>query len=326
MSVGEIQGLPAGVFPVKYFVSTTSDGNRTNDTIRTSFNNAVLPLPALVNFDTCRYMSFSSSGNGYFYNGFPIVQGWENSLTGRGANSFPYGNTFFAMPTNTPTNPTKFHLVSYLFFPNKLGRLRTYSFGPTSSNTWLSYNFNFADYIQPATQMLVGDTISIEASDDCGLSYKVLRSIHRNNFLPYVKVMSDLGAPTSLWRDSVPFPEGSIVHFQIRIRSNQAILNSSEIRFDNLWVKDSITTSISKRPIIQNEMYVYPNPAASEIFVQGPEGEQLSQVFYTDITGRRSRLEMDSENRIGIKALPTGVYLLEAKGKKGMYKKRFVKD
>ena len=81
------------------------------------------------------------------------------------------------------------------------------------------------------------------------------------------------------------------------------------------------STSANISELSASQLLVYPNPAKEILYVDLQEDE-LTEIFLRDITGRVVLSVNTSETKIwklNITSLPTGTYLLEAKGKNGYW-------
>lgn len=312
--------------PAKFFVSATGEGNRSNDTLKVRLNTLPMPLPARITFDTCKYLRLNLAGLPKY--GHPIVAGWENGAIGAENNpNATFGNTFMSMMSQPLPNSNKYHLISNLYFPYGRGFLRSFNIGPIGTSTWLSYKLNLAD--DPfIVEIKPTDTLTVEVSNDCGQSYVPLRTINRTNYFPYLNesLYADLSvAPVSTWWDSIPFPPGSMVHFRLRMKTNQSVSLFSTLHFDDVRIIDTLFTGLRPDQERAQQMLLYPNPASEEVFLTLPGGEPLSGLCLVDALGRCLPLPLPPPNGpVSMRGIPPGVYLLEAKTPSQRYQKRLM--
>lgn len=313
--------------PVKFFVSATGEGNRSNDTLKVRLNTLAMPIPAWINFDTCKYLGLVSLG--LFKYGYPIIAGWGNDTKGPpNISGGTHGNAFASTPTYSGTSNQR-HLFSTLYFPYGAANLRSFNFGPIGSSTWLSYRFNIEDDPSTIQEIRSTDTLVVEVSADCGQTYVPLRTINRLNFVQYL----DPGAllynsnlpPPSVWWDSLPFPPGSLVHFRFRMKANQSPFSFTSLRLDDVRVVDTLFTGLRPGQERAQQMLLYPNPASEEVFLSMPGGEPLSGLCLVDALGRCLPLPLPPPNGpVSLRGIPPGVYLLEAKTPSQRYQKRLM--
>lgn len=312
---------------VKFFVSASGEGNRSNDTLKIRLNTLPTPLPVTINFDTCKYLGISALG--LFKFGHPIVAGWENAPNGTPQNGGTWGNAFVSIPTAPFPSTNRFHLTAPLYLPFGSTHFRSANFGPIGNSSWLTYKFNIIDN-EFSNEMRTTDTLIMEASNNCGQSYVPLRIINRSNFTQYL----DPGAllitngnlpPPSTWWDSLPFPAGSIVHFRFRLKAFQPLSNYGQIVLNDVRFVDTLFTGV--RPDLEqaNQWQIYPNPASDEVFFTLPKGEQLKSLRLFDALGRRYTLGIPPPNQpASLKGISPGVYILEAQTEGKRYRQRLV--
>jgi uncharacterized repeat protein (TIGR01451 family) len=91
------------------------------------------------------------------------------------------------------------------------------------------------------------------------------------------------------------------------------------------WNKIPIPEGIDEN-VVKNSLKVYPNPSQDKLFI-----ENLSQFNKVEITNTLGRVILHQEVKAGtaylsIKALPAGVYFLNATNDKGTYSQKFIKQ
>lgn len=314
--------------PVKFFVSATGEGNRSNDTLKVRLNTLPTPLPALITFDTCKYLGLNIAGLPKY--GYPIVAGWENApIVPPNVSTGTNGNAFVTVQTvPLPTN-NRFHLMGQLYLPYGRTHFRSANFGPIGNSSWLTYKFNIVDS-EISNEIRSTDTLTMEASNDCGQTYIPLRIINRSNFTQYLDPGALLNSngnlsPPSTWWDSLPFPPGSMVHFRFRLKTVQSINTFGLISLDNIRFIDTLFTGLRPDQERAQQMLLYPNPAKEEVFLSLPGDEPITGLCLVDALGRRLPLALPPpKSPASLRGIPPGVYLLEAQTASQRYQKRLL--
>jgi hypothetical protein len=80
-----------------------------------------------------------------------------------------------------------------------------------------------------------------------------------------------------------------------------------------------------KTPFSNDSLYILPNPATTQITINGKESENITSISITDVNGRIV-LETEKAQTVDISALPARVYVLFARLKEGkIIRKKFLK-
>lgn len=98
-------------------------------------------------------------------------------------------------------------------------------------------------------------------------------------------------------------------------------------RFDNIKVEVVEVENIlstGENTILENKFEVSPNPATEYIKLNLPE--KIQKAFVYDISGRGVECAVETDNRISVKSLLSGIYFLIVETEKGRYTKKIIKQ
>ncbi len=305
-----IPSLPFGTYAMRFFVNMANDAQAGNDSISYNFNIRPHNLGDLLDFDTVNISSVNY--NPFLEAGRPLIEGWYQSTYDTASLRFA-ANSFFV----DQQRGTKF-LRTWNMARNGYVEFRTRPFGPLVQNA----HFNI-DMSVLGTILRASDTIYLDASDDCGQTYRRLETITRINESQYLSTLFvDEIQPPPTRRYLLPFPEGSFVHARLLYKWPEG-LQFFQISADNVWV--GVPTGLTNESKQQNKLHVWPNPANDVLHVLLPAGETLSSVFISDLHGRVSSASLD-KGKIDIRNLGSGIYLIRFTTDKQVYYHKLVKE
>jgi hypothetical protein len=305
-----IPSLPFGTYNMRFFVNMTNDAQAANDSISYTYNIRPHAMGERIDFDTVNVnppnFSFLTEA------GRPYIEGWYFS-TYDTANINRSGNSFFV-----DNQRGAFYLSTWANARNGYLEFRTRPFGPLSANAHFSLDISVF-----ATILRASDTIYIEASDDCGQTYRRLETISRANQDEFISTLNvDQIQPPPTKRFPIPFLEGSHVHIRLLYRW-PAGLPFSRITADNMWV--GVPTDINQNIDTHNRLEVWPNPAGQVIYTKLPAGEQMEALQVLDMQGKVLKTQ-SSGLHIKLQDFNQGTYMARMVTNKGVRYARFVKE
>lgn len=244
------------------WVHMNDDTLKMNDTLRVTKDYRIQPFPYFNRFDT---ISLSNSQ-------FPLVKNipyrWFDSLqyanllkAGAGSMQVTSGK-YFALNNVSATNRVleTFGMSRPLFhsqYTNPIGPIQK----PALLELKFAVGYFYGNPIS-VSDMLIGDTVFVEGTEDCGYSWKSILKIHRGN--------RPLTEKLTFMRDSLTFSNGSIISLRLRMHF-VAGTTAPLVRIDSLRLYPGELT-VSNSTLTQNSTpQIYPNPTDGRIQVRIPE-------------------------------------------------------
>lgn len=190
-------------------------------------------------------------------------------------------------------------------------------FGRMASVDMTSGSFLFGVSLKPESRVhlqqskiwVTEGTTPSSASEDFGLRRFNLdgtldQTFGSNGFLSYNYQDTNPSAYTNdLAHNVYVHPDGTLLLTGRTFVAGVGGLGVGAVRYQATPLGTGNNISISK-------VYVYPNPAASELFIEGLENSEVSGYNITDMTGRSLMSGTGNVNRIYIAGLQAGTYLL----------------
>ncbi|HTO14710.1 MAG TPA: T9SS type A sorting domain-containing protein [Edaphocola sp.] len=203
----------------------------------------------------------------------------------------------------------------------------------------LTYTVNFENLgNDTAFNIHILDTLSSFVDPS---TFKVVTSSHTSN----ARIINNgtnsvlkVEFPNILLADaSHPKTNKGFVTYEINAKStiplNTIIENTASIYFD---INPAVVTNTTKNKYAQgtgiknrgtsNVLKVYPNPAKESLFIEGLD--HFKEVNILNLIGQMIQTESVKKGAtsVSIAQLPTGIYFIQAKGKDGIYRQKFVKE
>ena len=93
------------------------------------------------------------------------------------------------------------------------------------------------------------------------------------------------------------------------------------------WDGSASSTGIGPE-IIENGVKIYPNPSEDQLFIEFENVSKFESVKLLDLQGRilQEVNNLQPLQRLSVKHLPAGVYLIQAKGKNGVFNQKIVRE
>ncbi len=273
------------------FLPSEPDEARANDSTSIATVNIGFPygLPYRQTFDSALVIPTGWSRDGSGFSKFRI-----NSARG------------FLGSSALSTNLTATNLQSFVTTP---------PFGPVAANHVMTLIYKIVN-VQTSNAVLLRktDSLTIFASTNCGQSFVVLAKVDSANF-----------ARTSAFQ-SLNIPLGAYAGSNVTFRILARILNQTQagayVDIDNFFLQpstditaESFTTAFS----------VYPNPANDQLNINW-SGKTGSMDKYLILNAMGKQVQAGNlahgTNSISIAHLPSGIYLIKAKGAQGNFEKK----
>jgi hypothetical protein len=306
----EIPQNLVGAMQAKFFTALPGDGNTLNDTLSAFLPYNVEPMPYRENFDTVTVLS-------NYPHAYSMIRGYENKP------GFPptSGALHRGFSVGGQTNKVLFVSGNQQQEP----WIVTMRIGPLGSSSWFSYLLSGRTSTEnnPPTGLGINDTLVVEATDDCGATFKRLRAFHRNN-LPLVATNSII--PIHRHLDSLPFPVGSYVSLRFRTINFSVFGNASIINIDDFNVIDTLITGNKELTSSQTTtVYAYPNPVIGTVQFKGMSSN--GKLIISTIEGKvlLERCIKPNED-VDIRSLAPGIYLWRIEGTAVPYTGKIIKE
>jgi hypothetical protein len=297
----EIPQTLNGALQAKFFTALNGDGNAANDSISVLLPFDFKPIPYRENFDTITRTTMTHR--------YPIILGYENIASEPPSSGLPHKGFGFGGNQNKIIGVNGWH--------NQPIYLATMRIGPIGASTYFSYLLSGLEQdINPPSGLLPIDTFIVEASDDCGITYKTLRKFHHNN-LPVIPLFS--GAPIHRFYDSLPFEPGSVVNIRFRPKGFNQPSSTSIIIIDDISLIDTlITNNAVVLDAKAHEVTAYPNPASGEVQFTGLR--KPGRLIISDLQGKALiNRDIKPERSVNIKQLPPGIYIWKVENNEGSF-------
>ncbi len=194
--------------------------------------------------------------------------------------------------------------------------------GATSNNDWL--------VSPPITMGTTGNSLSFwvkSLSNTYGLDkYRV--GVYVGSGTPtgsadftYISGPTVLSAPYTAWEQktySLDTYAGQTVRIGIQAVSADIYM----LMVDDFKVTATAVMATSEVDDLRSSVTVYPNPT-SDYLLLGTKG-RLTNVFVSDMSGRKISVSV-TDNKVNVRSLPAGTYILSAETEEGMVSKKFIK-
>ena len=296
------QTLPfSELVPIKAWAKMTGDTVVKNDTIATKIDLRPNPFPYFINFDTIRINS--------------RIQFVEN-IPYRWYDSLQYDKMLKFSTKTTGRNPYHFHVQNSdapTLLSNKIlklvqdrlltSQITTHRIGPIQKPALIELKQRIAYFTTDSldrNDMITGDTLFVEGSEDCGENWRRIFMVHRNNRI--------LNINKQWLRDSLTFSNGSFV--SIRFRTTQFFRPTPpNIEIDSLRLYPGVLTTSTETISLQEVVRLYPNPSNGNVHLDLPiswagtekymqiinmKGQQVFQSRFTE-TEKEIRLTDQAE-------------------------------
>lgn len=244
------------------WVNVNEDTLKMNDTLMVTKDYRIQPFPYFNRFDT---IALNNSQ-------FPLVRNipyrWFDSLqyanllkAGAGSVQVTSGK-YFALTGASGTNRVleTFQMSRPLFhsqYTNPIGPIQK----PALLELKFAVGYLYGNPIS-VSDMLIGDTVFLEGTEDCGYSWKSILKIHRGN--------RPLTEKLTFMRDSLTFSNGSIISLRLRMHF-VAGTTAPLVRIDSLRLYPGVLT-VSNSALTETSIpEIFPNPTDGTIQVRIPE-------------------------------------------------------
>lgn len=175
-------------------------------------------------------------------------------------------------------------------------------------------------YAQSATTK--NDTLSIEASIDCGRTWRATGYLKSGATLATTSnLVSTAWIPSGSadWRqDTVDLTQFKGSEVMLRFTAINA--NGNKLYLDNFVITEKPN---AVNNVALSAVSIYPNPSNDVVFVKGLEGK-LVNVRILNMNGQviRGSLQLDPSGRVDLKDFPSGVFIFEitSEGQTGKYR------
>lgn len=295
-------GVPAGVDSITVEVIASGDQITTNDKFTvyidnyTSANASTLPYSE--NMDggaklptKLGYQDISSMSMFGFYDG---INGTTKLVGSNGSNTKGVFVNFY----NRPSGAT--------------GVLTLGNYNTNTSSSYLYLDFDYASAAYSATAE--NDQLEVVVSTDCGANWtsKWLKAGSALNTTTNVSTGSYIPSAASQWRHE------TVDLSSIKNNANAIVAIKATSDYGNYSWLDNIKVSASATPsglnsIGNSSFDVYPNPANSELFVRGLDGN--ATFTFADMMGRNVKTitvgNIMNETRLNVADLSKGSYFLK---------------
>ena len=140
------------------------------------------------------------------------------------------------------------------------------------------------------------------------------------NFFP-------MHVPLRIWKD------GESKDFRLYNTTNPQTFtlpeNPDSIQFDpEMWLisKNTLSTDAAELPTA-DQWKIYPNPATDQLTIQLPGGKQIESITIMTIKGQKIiQSDYPKSNKINVRILASGIYIVQVKSNHVTYRKQFIKS
>ncbi len=277
--------------PGKYDVQlSVSDGSQTIDTTLTDF---IQVLPSQPTNNT-------------------LVEGFENLST--------FNNKWYILPSS---NPTAFEIINYGKSSNHSIYVNNFNGAPIADYSFQSFPFDASQYTDFAITLDYAyakmstsnqEAIFIELSKDCGQNWSIKRKISLVN--NYSVASDNVFFPThdSLWiHKEYTFPLGAFKVNDLMVRFRFEGNNGNNVFIDNIKISDISQLGLNDAKA-DNQLYIYPNPANTEVKVAVDKGTLDGKVQLYDVYGKvihSYRVKQQKQYTVPLNTISEGTYFLK---------------
>lgn len=268
------------MWPYKAWIHLPGDARPENDTLRRNVNYKPRPLPYIQTFDTIPTVIPIGPLFGFYAPNLPYR--WFDSLR-------------YQMILDRNQSATNFFKIGGFTSGNKgiqsertyLGKevLYTEPIGPLVSPSYWKFQYILSTVpIGDSVYLRSKDTVSFEASTDCGQTWDRLWVQHKND--------QYAGSLPQWYGDSLPYPLGTVLVFRW-VENFQTFRPQPQrmpkMTFDSVIIKAGLYTEVA--PPIENRkemIRLYPNPGLGSFRMMGPENwlSQELELSVFDLMGR----------------------------------------
>ena len=87
-----------------------------------------------------------------------------------------------------------------------------------------------------------------------------------------------------------------------------------------------VTSTLTIDDFDKQSIFVYPNPAKNQIYIQTPNNLEFDKIIVTDLTGKTIIEQATSAKQINIEKLASGMYILQAFSGEEKFQSKFIKE
>jgi len=102
---------------------------------------------------------------------------------------------------------------------------------------------------------------------------------------------------------------------------------SNQVSFDNITAQFGTSATLSTNEVdniagVKNSITLYPNPASDVVNIK--TDSKINTISVVDLTGRKLDVKLDGD-KVDVKKLPAGTYLMNIETKDGIFTEKFIK-